>query len=150
MEAEQRIVIGADSLWRRPAGNGLIEHAANPRPVDAFASNANPNESAGAHVDHHEDPMTKENRQVTHPEGRLPGMPRSTRLLADGASRYDLRIRTPHVRSADRAHLARNTCGKAFLAKSRPLFFLNSRWGQQLPVSAHAHLSLVAVVPAIP
>src|SRR5579859_5184610 len=50
MEAEQRIVIGADSLWQRPAGNGLIEHAANPRPIDVFASNAKPNESAGATV----------------------------------------------------------------------------------------------------
>ena len=43
-----------------------------------------------------DDELKREERKVTHPEGRLPGMPR-TRLLADGASRYDLRTRTPHL-----------------------------------------------------
>src|SRR5580704_3111693 len=108
MEAEQRIVIGADSLRQPPAGNGLIEHAANPRPVDVFASNAKPNESAGAHVDHHEEPMTtKENRlaakQVDAPEAVLgvrkegqPGGARGTResgrqVLREHAA-YDIQI----------------------------------------------------------
>ena len=55
-------------------------------------------DTAGSHqLGDGDDKLKREEKQVTHPEGRLPGMPRRTRLLADGASRYDLRIRTPQV-----------------------------------------------------
>ena len=48
------------------AGNGSIEHAAHGRAIDVFASDAESDDTAGAHVDHHKDPMaTKQDRLAT-------------------------------------------------------------------------------------
>src|ERR1700722_6572121 len=68
-------------------------------------------DTAGSHqLGDGDEKLKRKEKQVTHPEGRLPGMPRSTRLLADGASRYDLRIRTPQVFArAPRAGKTRET-----------------------------------------
>jgi hypothetical protein len=40
--------------------------------------------------------LHREKKQVTHRQSRLSKTPFSTRQLAYGASRYNLRIRTPH------------------------------------------------------
>jgi len=45
-----------------------------------------------------DDQLHREKKQVTHRQSRLSKTPFSTRLLAYGASRYNLRIRTPQAR----------------------------------------------------
>jgi len=59
-------VIGADPRRWRVIGDGMIEHAAHSRTVDVFASDAESDDTAGTHVDHHKDPMaTQQDRLAT-------------------------------------------------------------------------------------
>ena len=46
-----------------------------------------------------DDQLRREEKQITHRRGRLPGIPVSTRLPVCGVSRYDRRIRTPHAKN---------------------------------------------------
>ena len=66
VEAEQGIMIGANSLGRCLAGDGLIEQAAYCCAIDELAADAESDESTCIHVDHHEDPVAaKEDRLAT-------------------------------------------------------------------------------------
>ncbi len=49
-----------------------------------------------------DEPMYCKKKQVTHRRSSLPGAPVSTRLPVCGVSRYDRRIRTPHVLEAEK------------------------------------------------
>lgn len=66
VEAEQGIVIGADSPGRCLASDDLIEQAGYCCAIDELAADAETDESTGIHVDHHEDPVaTKQDRLTT-------------------------------------------------------------------------------------
>src|SRR5450631_2239154 len=101
MKAKQGVVIRTDPRRRSVTGDGVIEHAAYRRPVDAFAADAEADDTAGKHVHDHKDPMAaKQNRfatkQVHAPEAVLglrdegePGGTRGARMILVAVLRKD-------------------------------------------------------------
>ena len=58
VEAEQRVVIGADAFGKRLAEDRVVEHTANGYAVDEFACDPEPNDAAGNEVQGHQYPVT--------------------------------------------------------------------------------------------
>ena len=58
-------MISTDPRRRRVVRNGLIEHAAGSRTVDAFTSNTESDDEAGEYIDDDKDPMATQQDRLT-------------------------------------------------------------------------------------
>src|SRR6516165_8862062 len=104
VEAEQRVVIGADPFGKRLAEDRVVEHPANRYAVRAFTCDPEANDAAGKEVQGHQHPVTAQQDRLATEQIQAPEAILRLRNESQPGSAFGSGITRPVVLGGHSAH----------------------------------------------